>query len=73
MKKFKFRLEKVLHFRRLVKDEKKRELSKRLALLHDAERKLENLEIAQLANALEAEQLLHVNFCSDARPLCCPA
>ncbi len=61
MKKFQFRLEKVLHFRRLVKDEKKRELGKRLALLHDAQKKLEQLEAAQLANAIESEQLLHVN------------
>lgn len=62
MKKFVFRLEKVLHFRRLVKDEKKRELSKRLALLHDGQMKLEALEAAQLANILESEQLLHAEY-----------
>lgn len=60
MKKFIFRLEKVLHFRVLIKDEKKRELGKWLSLLYEAAQRLENLQAAQLANVMASERVLHV-------------
>lgn len=62
MKKFKFRLERVLHYRRLLKDEKKRELTRRLSLFNEAAQKLEMLEEAQLQNALESERILQVEL-----------
>ncbi len=60
MKKFVFRLEKVLHFRSLIKDEKKRELGKWLSLLYEATSRLEKLREAQLANVISSERVLHV-------------
>ena len=48
MKKFKFRLEKVLQFRRIVKDEKKRLFMEALASLQSAEARLEFLESERL-------------------------
>lgn len=50
MKKFKFRLEKVLQYREIVKGEKKRELSLKLAILREAEDKLDALFKAQAEN-----------------------
>lgn len=48
MKKFKFRLERVLQFRRLVKDEKKRLFMEALASLNAAESRLAFLEAERL-------------------------
>lgn len=48
MKKFKFRLEKVLQFRRIVKDEKKRLFTEALASLESAEARLAFLEAERL-------------------------
>jgi flagellar FliJ protein len=50
MKKFKFRLEKILQYREIIKTEKKRELSLRLGVLREAEVKLESLFSAQAVN-----------------------
>lgn len=47
MKKFRFRLEKVLQYRQIVRQEKKRELALRLAEMRVAEEKLEELLEAQ--------------------------
>lgn len=52
MKKFRYRLEKVLQYREIVKTEKKRELSIRLAVLREAEDKLDELYRQQAANNL---------------------
>lgn len=50
MKKFRFRLEKVLQYREIIKGEKKRELSLCLAALREEEEKLEKLYKAQAEN-----------------------
>ncbi len=58
MKKFDFRLEKVLQYRTLVKDEKLRELMLRNYELQQARQKLEQLEQAFLSNQLSSGQVL---------------
>ena len=62
MKRFKFRLERVLQYRLIVKDEKKREFTKRLLTLREAQDHLEYLESAWAENELESEQILQVEF-----------
>ena len=61
MKKFKFRLEKVLQYREIIKTEKKRELSLRLAILREAEDKLDALVSAQLENNVPQDAVLSAN------------
>ena len=61
MKKFKFRLEKVLQFRETVKSDKKRELSIRLAVLNEEEKRLEELFIAQANNNIPQDAVLSAN------------
>jgi flagellar protein FliJ len=58
MKRFKFRLEKVLQYRTLIKDEKLRELMLRNYELKQAEAELEELEEAFLRNELEQQKIL---------------
>lgn len=53
MKKFKFRLERVLDFRERVKDEKKRELGRRLAIKAQIEEQIADLEKQALAGLIE--------------------
>lgn len=53
MKKFKFRLERVLHYRNLVKDEKRKELAKRNLELREAQEVLSRLEQEFAANGIE--------------------
>ena len=60
MKKFKFRLEKVLHNRELVKDEKRRELLKRNQALQEAVNRLAELEKLALSNELEQQKVLSI-------------
>lgn len=50
MKKFKFRLEKVLQYRHIVQDEKKRAVHDLMIILNEAERALENFENAFMNN-----------------------
>ncbi|MEZ4755121.1 MAG: flagellar export protein FliJ [Bdellovibrionota bacterium] len=50
MKKFKFRLERVLNYREAIKTEKKTELAKKNAKLAEEEQRLEMLEEAFLNN-----------------------
>ena len=60
MKKFKFRLEKVLQYRLLVKDEKKRALLQKNQELQLAKNKLEYLQKAALSNELDQRRILSV-------------
>lgn len=60
MKKFKFRLEKVLQFRRIVQDEKKRELNIAMRLLREKEQDVENLEKAFLANRIQEGKVISI-------------
>ncbi|NLF24861.1 MAG: hypothetical protein GX589_04290 [Deltaproteobacteria bacterium] len=53
MKRFKYRLERVLEYRKLVKDEKVRELLNRNQKLHEDSEKLRELETAELLNRIE--------------------
>ena len=62
MKKFKFRLDRVLQYRNIVKDEKRREFTKRLLVLREAQDRLEWLNHAWFQNQLESEQILQVEF-----------
>ena len=62
MKKFKFRLERVLQYRLIVKDEKRREFTTRLMALREAQGHLEMLDAAWLQSQLETEQILQVEF-----------
>lgn len=54
VKKFKYRLERVLAYRELVKDEKLKELLLRNKRLSDAEQRLGELEAAMLLNRVNA-------------------
>lgn len=58
MKRFSFRLEKVLQYRTLVKDEKLRELMLRNYELQHAQARLEQLEQAFLSNQIEQRRVL---------------
>lgn len=60
MKKFRFRLEKVLQYREMLKDEKRRELLKRNQELREARQRLEDLEKAALSNTLGQGQIMTV-------------
>ena len=60
MKKFRFRLERVLHHRQLMRDEKKRELMLKNMALQEAEGKLEALEKAEKNNNLEQGTIMTV-------------
>ena len=53
MKRFRFRLERVLQYRKLVKDEKTRELIERRNKLYEDAERLKDLETAALLNRLE--------------------
>ena len=53
MKRFKYRLERVLEYRKLVKDEKVRELLYRNQKLHEENEKLRELQAAELLNRIE--------------------
>lgn len=53
MKRFRFRLERVLQYRKLVKDEKTRELIERRNKLQEDTERLRDLEMAALLNRLE--------------------
>lgn len=57
MKKFKFRLEKVLQYRHIVKDEKLRVLMECNHILNEAQSRLSELQHAALMNKLESESL----------------
>jgi flagellar protein FliJ len=52
MKKFKFRLQRVLEYRNLLKKEKERELALRNAELHEAQERLERIVAAQDSTAV---------------------
>jgi len=58
MKRFRYRLEKVLEYRKLIKDEKVRELLFRNRKLAEDQDRLKSLEAAALLNRMEAEALL---------------
>jgi len=60
MKKFRFRLERVLHYRQLMRDEKKRELMLRNVALQEAEGRLAALEKAERDNELEQGTVMTV-------------
>lgn len=62
MKKFKFRLERVLQYRLIIKDERRRELQQKLLELREAEDRLDMLEKAWLGNQLESEQILQAEI-----------
>lgn len=53
MKRFSFRLEKVLQYRQIVQQEKKREFARLLALLNEAESRLRELLDAQETNSIQ--------------------
>lgn len=53
MKRFRFRLERVLQYRKLVKDEKTRELIERRNKLYEDAERLKDLKTAALLNRLE--------------------
>lgn len=61
MKKFKFRLQRVLDFRKLVCDEKKRELLARNHELAQAEEQLRSLEQAEQGNLIVQGQVVDVS------------
>jgi flagellar protein FliJ len=52
MKKFKFRLQRVLEYRNVLKKEKERELALRNAELHEAQERLERIVAAQDSTAV---------------------
>jgi flagellar export protein FliJ len=58
MKRFKYRLERVLEYRKLVKDDKVRELLHRNNKLFADNEKLKELQIAELLNRIDEETLL---------------
>ncbi len=60
MKKFKFRLEKVLQYRELLKEDKRRELLTCNLRLQEAKDLLERLEKAALSNKLDQEKIVTV-------------
>ncbi|RIL02165.1 MAG: flagellar export protein FliJ [Proteobacteria bacterium] len=60
MKKFRFRLERVLSYRNLVRDDKKRELFESYGVLHRAEARLGNLNEAALRNKVDDQEPLPV-------------
>lgn len=62
MKKFKYRLERVLHYRETVKTEKRRELYQQNVLLKEAEEHLDWLEQAALRNDLSGQGELAANL-----------
>jgi len=62
MKKFKFRLEKVLQYRKIVKDEKLRELMMRNHILNEENQRLERLEAAALRNIINANQSMSASI-----------
>jgi len=53
MKRFQFRLDRVLQYRKLVKDEKTRELIQRRNKLYEESQRLKDLEAAALLNRLD--------------------
>ncbi|MCB0339353.1 MAG: flagellar export protein FliJ [Bdellovibrionales bacterium] len=57
IKRFKFRLEKVLQYREVVRSECRRELIQALARLHDAQENLTKLQIALEKNILDSKQV----------------
>lgn len=60
MKKFRFRLERVLRYREIVRDERRRELMDATHALRIAEERLRELEAAQRNGGLEAGAVLSV-------------
>ncbi|MCB0310550.1 MAG: flagellar export protein FliJ [Bdellovibrionales bacterium] len=58
MKKFRFRLQRVLDYRKLVKDERKRELLLANHKLRQVQKSLEDLQSAEQANLLQQEQVI---------------
>jgi len=70
MKKFKFRLERVLQYRLLIKEDKRKALLLKNMKLHEAENRLAMLEQAELANryvsgpdkVLSAQQIYLIGF-----------
>ena len=58
MKRFRYRLERVLEYRKLVKDEKMRELLFRNQRLNEDNERLRELQIAELLNRIEADAVL---------------
>jgi flagellar export protein FliJ len=58
MKRFRYRLERVLQFRKLVKDEKVRELLTRNRKLYEDSERLRELQTAELLNRIEADARL---------------
>ena len=61
MKKFRFRLERVLQYRQVVRQEKKRELALKIAQLREAEKRMEELRQAQIANALPESRAVNLD------------
>ena len=53
MKRFKFRLERVLQYRKLLKDERTRELMEERSKLFEESERLKELEVAALMNRIE--------------------
>lgn len=64
MKRFRFRLEKVLQYRLMLKDDRKRELMLEIKRLNETQSRLERLRMAELANesALQAKSSAEVQL-----------
>lgn len=62
MKKFKFRLERVLKYREAVKEDKRRKLAKKNTELTEKETKLSALEEAFLNNQVTSEQISNLDM-----------
>ncbi len=58
MKKFRFRLQRVLDYKKILKDEKTRILLEKNRILAQARERLELLETAELENSMEQNQIL---------------
>jgi flagellar FliJ protein len=57
MKRFRFRLERVLQFRERIREERKRDLTACLLALRAAETQLEELRTAELENEIRAQDI----------------
>ena len=61
MKKFRFRLEKVLHYRRSIQEDMKRALGARLRELKEAQEKLEQLEHEFNSNSINDAETVSIH------------
>lgn len=62
MKKFKFRLQRVLDYRKLVKDERLRDLLEANYIVDQEKQNLDRLESAQARNAMEQDKAMDSAF-----------